>query len=325
MPDSDIARLVEAQKRRILARETEMMREMTRRWLEIERALEAEMLKVVTELGGETLVTEAMLLRNTRFQKLLYQARAEYGKFADYMDEKISEMQAEALKDGIDDAYKVLGVGLDGAGLAITFDKLPIGALETMIGLTADGSTLKKLLMDSYGEAVNGIIAEMLTGLAKGLHPTDIAELMANKFGVGLQRALTIARTEQARAYRMASLEQYRNSGVVTQYKRMAKKDDTTCLGCLFSDGEIYETEDEFSEHPNGRCSIIPVVRGVPEPTWETGKEWFENLSEDRQRSILGEARFDLWQSGTSLDEMTQLVSDPTWGGKVVPTPISEL
>lgn len=325
MPDSDIAKLVLAHRNALLDREAVAMREMTRRWLQIERALEAEMLKTVTELGGETLVTEAMILRNTRFQKLLWQARAEYGKFADYVEERVSDLQEEALKKGIEDAYTVLGSSLEAAGLSITFDKLPIGAIENMIGLTADGTPLKTLLMDSYGEAVNGIIEEMLTGLAKGLNPTDIAELMANKFGVGLDRALTIARTEQARAYRTASLEQYRDSGVVMQYKRMAKKDDTTCLGCLFADGEIYDTEHEFDEHPNGRCSIIPVVRGAPEPTWQTGKEWFASLSADRQQSILGDKRFDLWQNGTPLDAMTKLVNDPTWGGSFVPTPLSDL
>ena len=108
MPDSDIAKLVLAHRNALLDREAAAMREMTRRWLQIERALEAEMLKTVTEFGGETLVTEAMILRNTRFQKLLWQARAEYGKFADYVEERVSDLQEEALKKGIEDAYTVL-------------------------------------------------------------------------------------------------------------------------------------------------------------------------------------------------------------------------
>ena len=325
MPDSDIVRLALKQKRKILERDAEVMREMARRWLQVEHALEAEMLKSVVELGGAGIVTEAMILRSTRFQRLMYQSRAEFAKYADFMEEKVGGLQATNAQIGIDNAMALLKIGAAEAGIAITFDKLPVSALDAMMGFTADGSPLRNLLMRSYGEATNGMVQALVEGLAKGLNPIKIAQAVADGFGIALDRAMTIARTEQLRAYRMGTLEQYRQSEVVAQYKRMATKDDTTCLGCLFADGEIFDSAEDFSEHPNGRCVIIPVVRGAPEPAWENGKEWFAKQSAERQLSILGQERFDLWKSGTALDEMSKHVNDATWGGSFVPTPLKEL
>lgn len=324
MPESMVATIAEFQRQQILNREAKVMRKLAGEWLKIERALEAEMLKTAVDLSGQTLVTEAMILRNSRFQDLMWQARAQYVNFSDTFDERVTQLQQDNLKHGIDSAADLLDATKEEFGLQFTFTKLPVNAIESMIGFAADGSPLRDLLMKSYGESVSGITDALLTGLAKGLNPNDVAQLMADGFGVGLDRALTIARTEQLRAYRLGSLEQYRQSDVVMQYKRLAKKDDTTCLGCLFQDGEIYSTEDEFAEHPNGRCVIIPVPVGA-DPQWETGTQWFEKLPEDRQRSMLGDARFDAWQGGTPLSDMSKLVSNATWGGSFVPTPLKEL
>jgi SPP1 gp7 family putative phage head morphogenesis protein len=307
-----------------LEREAEIMREMAREWLKIERALEAEMLKTAVSLSGDQLITEAMILRSTRFQDLMWQARAQYSKFSDTFDERMTELQVENLQHGIDSGSALLTASKVEFGLQFAFTKLNVNAIESMIGFAADGSPLRNLLMKSYGEAVNGILDALLTGLAKGLNPNDVAENMANGFSIGLDRALTIARTEQLRAYRMGSLEQYKQSGVVMQYKRLATKDALTCLGCLFQDGEIYSTEEEFAEHPNGRCVIIPVPVGA-DPQWETGKEWFQKLDESKQREILGDARFELWQNGTPLDAMSTLKENSTWGGAFVPTPLNQL
>jgi hypothetical protein len=64
---------------------------------------------------------------------------------------------------------------------------------------------------------------------------------------------------------------------------------------------------------------------GVSEPAWQSGVSWFRSQSEADQRSILGESRFQAWKDGASLEDMSKFVSNPTWGGSFVPTPVSEL
>lgn len=325
MAESEVVRIAMLNRERILRREADVLSELALRWLKIERELEAEMLSTAIELAKDAPITEAMILRNSRFQNLMYQSRNEYSKFADEFEDKVTALQVENLTDGVNDAANVLQAARTEAGIQFAFEKLNTNAINMFFGFSADGSPLKSLLMKSYGEATNGILDALATGLAKGMNPIKVAKLMSEGFGMGLQRALTIARTEQLRAYRMGSLEQYRSSGVVSQYKRLAKKDDKTCLGCLFADGETFANEEDFAEHPNGRCVIIPVVNGVNAPTWETGKQWFEKLPEDRQRGILGDTRFNAWQSGTPLDQMSMLKTDATWGGSFVPTPLNVL
>lgn len=326
MPESEIVRLAKSQKRKILERDAEVMRELTRRWLDVEKALEAEMLNTALQLSSEQMVTDAMVLKNKRFQNLMYQARAEYSKYAEQFEKRAVYLQEVNAGLGLKDAAAMLDTSLKMAGVQTTFDKLNVEALNMVFGFTADGTPLKTLLDKSYGEAATSMVDKLVGGLAKGLNPTKVARNMADGFGEKvLQRALTIARTEQLRAYRMGTLEQYRDSGMVVQYKRMATHDDLTCVGCLFADGETFDSVDEFSEHPNGRCTLVPIVVGLEAPTWESGQQWFENLPADRQMSILGQSRYDAWQNGTPLSEMSKHLENSTWGGSFVPTPLSEL
>jgi len=324
--ESEVARVVRLQKESVLRVEAAVMRELTRRWLDVERALEAELLKTALALQEGKITSEAMILRNTRFQNLMYQARAHYSRFANDFENRVAELQGTNLELGVNDAAKALRAGMREAGLGINFEMLNVDAIDTMIGFSADGSPLRNLLMKSYGEAVNGILRELTSGLAKGLGVKDVAKNMANGFGVGLQRALLIARTEILRSYRMGTQEQYRSSGLVTQYKRLAVKDDRTCLGCLMQDGEVFENAEDFAEHPNGRCTLVAIVRGGFAPTWVSGKEWLQGLPEERQRKILGDARFEVWRSGqVTLDQMSKLKTDAVWGGSFVPTPVRDL
>jgi SPP1 gp7 family putative phage head morphogenesis protein len=227
---------------------------------------------------------------------------------------------------GVNDAYNILQTGLNEAQIASNLNHLNARAVDISIGFGADGTPLRSLLDDSYGKATNGLLQELTDGLAKGLNPVTIARNMADGFGEPiLQRALVIARTETLRAYRMGSQEQYKESGIVTQYKRLATKDDRTCLGCLMQDGEIYDTVDAFEEHPNGRCTLVPIIDGVTPPDWQSGKDWLAGLPEDRQREIMGDKRFELYKNGTPLEDMSKHVDNATWGGSFVPTPVGEL
>lgn len=327
MPDPEVVVFLRSRKEALLAKEQTLMRSLTKDWLKVEQALQSEMEALAAELGRSNIVTEAMIQKHERFVRLLYQARAEVGKFNETADGTITKMQAQMAKTGIEDALRALKISyLDAGMIAPSFDKLPLRALEMMFGYASDGSSLRGLLSKAYPEAVNGMLDALVKGLAFGTHPTDIGRQMVEDFGIGLNKALTIARTETLRAYRMGSFEQYRESGVVSGYKRMASHDSRTCPGCLFQDGEMIESLDgEFDEHPNGRCTAVPVVIGVPVVEWKDGVQWFGEQSETMQLEMLGPQRFEAWKSGADLKDMSKFVNDPTWGGSYVPTPVSEL
>lgn len=329
MPEPMVVSIMRAHKKAILAQEESKIEEMARRWLIIERSMADDLSALALEAArlqeeGQ-IVNKALVLRMERMKKLLYQVRAETGKYVNWADEFISDYQALLAEQGIEHANDAIISLLDEYEVSGSFDRLNVSAIENMIGMAGDGSPLERYLRDVHMASADGMIDALINGVAKGMHPTKIATEMANGLGIGLQKAMNTARTETLRAYRNAMLMQYDASGLVVGYKRISARDECVCAGCLFTDGQIYEDLSQFEEHNQGRCSAVPILKNLPEPQWQDPKEWFEGQTARVQESILGTGRFDAWKNGASLDSMVKRVENPTWGGAFVPTPVSEL
>jgi SPP1 gp7 family putative phage head morphogenesis protein len=317
-------------KEAILAGEDRAMREMAREWLRLEQKLEAGMAELARELADSAaagqIPTEAQIVRMERYRRLLAELRTESGEYLKWSDDYITKYQAQLAERGLADAAAAIRAAqADAGGVGAYFDVLNVKAVENMIGLAGDGAPLTKYLRQIFGDASAGMLQALVDGVALGMHPTKVAQLMRNGLGIGLQTAMNTARTESLRAYRQASLMQYRESGVVGGYKRLSAHDERVCAGCLMMDGTLMETLDEFEEHNQGRCTAVPVIAGMAAPQWQNGRDWFTEQSEEVQASILGSGRFEAWQNGASLESMVKRVEDPTWGGAFVPTPVGEL
>jgi SPP1 gp7 family putative phage head morphogenesis protein len=330
LPDPLVVQVMRDHKAAILAQEESILRAMSGRWVRMEQALEAQMIALAAEiqqaLKAGQIPSAALVRQYERYNNLVYQAHAEMKKYIDYANGTISRYQETSIEQGISNATDAIrAVYQDSGMIGSYFDILPKDALQTMIGLAGDGTPLDQYLRRIYGDATDGLTQALIDGLAQGLSPIKIAEDMRDGFGMGLNHALNTARTESSRAYSHSSLEQYRNSGVVNGWKRLAKHDGNTCAGCLFSEGERFDNESEFEEHNQGRCMVVPCVEGIDDPSWTGGQDWFAMQDEETQADILGQGRFEAWQNGASLDNMVKHVVDPVWGGAFVPTPVEEL
>lgn len=326
-PEPEIIKAIRAQRARIAAEEQIQMMVMADRWIQIEKSLEAQTMLLAREIAdaGET-ATAAQLMRFKGYQDLLAQAEKEVTLYEAWANTTVSARQAELMRLGIDDAIDATGWAYQGSGMIVpSFSQLPTAAIEAIVGFAGDGSPLTKLLAETYPDAIRGLTQALIDGVARGLPPLQTAKAMRNGFGMGLNRALTIARTEQLRAYRFAAQEQYRTSGVVTGYMRIAQHNGNVCAGCLFAEGDIFPNDRDFDAHPNCRCSTIPIVEGVPPTSFVAGAEWFATQPENVQRSILGPGRYDAWQKGVPLNSMSTHIADDVWGGAFVPTPIGKL
>ncbi len=138
----------------------------------------------------------------------------------------------------------------------------------------------------------------LIKNTALGKNPRDTAREMRQAASAGLNRMLLIARTEQLRVYREASRMQYQASGVVRGYKRLVARNSRTCPACLALDGKFYPVEQAFADHPAGRCALVPCVKGVPDPTWQSGEDWLKGQPEQTQRDILGKGHYEGWKRG---------------------------
>lgn len=315
----------------LLRREEAQMAEMVRRWRGVEVALQAQIENMAqfaaTEAAAGRALTQQALLTMDRYQSLLRQTNAEIGRYGAWAERAITSEQASLAALGLTQATELVGISAEAAQIAGTFSRLPVQAVEQMVGLAGDGTPLGKLLAQAWPDAVAGLTEELVTGIALGRNPRVIAQRMIdNGLATGLQRAMTIARTEQLRAYRQASQAQYKASRVVTGYKRLAAHDDRVCLGCLVQDGQLYALEVEFEEHVQGRCTLLPVLAGANNVTWESGETWLNAQSQDTQRQILGPGRLELWKSGkVAFADMATVREDAVWGNSVVPTPVRDL
>jgi hypothetical protein len=309
------------------AREDVTMRALGNQWLSMERQLSGNISALANEMvrraeAGEV-ITEAMVRRAERYQILQAQMKAEIAKYNKEAASIISTGQENALQLGIDAAQNAITTMLPVAERA-AFNRINIKAVEAMIGYAGDGSPLNSLLKNEFGVATDGMLQALINGVATGQGADPTARAMMQGVDMGLDRSLLIARTEMNRAYRSGSTEQYRESGVVVKFKRLVARDEA-CASCLALDGEEFDSADELDDHPNGRCTVVPVIEGIDSPTWQEGSDWFSMQDEARQRDILGPGRFELYKGGMPLSDMVHKTHSDEWGDSPALIPLRDL
>ena len=330
MPEPEDVQVAREFKAALLAREAAQEAEMARRWLQVEERLAAHMAALSWEFAerrdqGKT-VSEASMYRLDRYKDLRSLTEEEIMRYErEYADPLITAGQHELGRVGIDHARALIGAGY-GPFDAPYFKRLPYEAVEYMAGFLGDGTPLMRLLKESYPAAMDGMVRELITGTAQGTNPRETARRMRDGLGMGLDKSLLIARTEQLRAYRTASTEQYAASGVVSKYKRISARDERTCMACLASDGEEFAVGTLFSDHPAGRCSTIPVVIGAREVNWQKGSTWFEQQDAATQKKMMGAKYYDAWKAGEfKLGDLRSTVHSDVWGDSPQVTPLAQL
>ena len=192
----------------------------------------------------------------------------------------------------------------------------------------SEPSPLSDLLNQSDQETRDESDKTLMIGISTGQGSAWIANQLEEAGQIPLKRALVIARTEVNRAYREANLETMRESRAVKGYRRMCYP-DTACFACLMLDGEYYDKYEDFSDHPNGKCSAVPVTKHfdpINEPEWERCQEWFERQDEATQRRLMGAGRHDLWKKqGVDPRDMVYIKPNKVWGGSPAVRTLSEL
>jgi len=321
-----VTRMKEYQKA-LIARDAETVYQMGLHWLRVENALEASISALaleIAEMGVD--VDIADIYRMRRYQKLLAQTQAELAKYNLWAAEYVTQNQQKMAVLGIEHSSSLLNLTLMEHGSMAFFDKIPIDAVQLLIGNAGAGGPVYDLLQTAYPDMVDRMTNVLIQNVALGIGPVQTAKEMVAGASIGLDHALTTARTEQLRVYREASRQQYESSGAVRGYKRFASKSGNTCALCLALDGEIYPTSDLMSVHPNDRCVMIPLVRGVPEPMWESGEDWLRRQDPVTQQTILGPGAMDLWNKGEiELKDLVNKVEHPVWGPSLKRVPLRDL
>jgi hypothetical protein len=354
MPDPLVIQVAQQFKEQLEQRDEAMMRIMARSWLRVHEALNDRLdllVRAVLDMvnSGER-ITSSKLYRMEHYQVLLIQLRAEIEAYSTFAEYTIITGQEELAEQGSEDARALLGATYqDAKAIAPTFSRLPREAITLMVGTTTNGSPLRTLLEKAYPDAVEGITKTLVQATALGINPRRTARAMAleilgpavdrrtkeyltlsneakRSLDQGLNRALVIARTEQNRVYREASRATYIKSGVVRGYRRLAAHQPRTCMACIIADGTFYELSQDFEDHPNGRCTLIPVVKTLKNIEWEFGKQWFLKQSPETQKAMMGIGTYNSWKEGKfELDSLITRKHSDEWGNSLQVTPLKVL
>lgn len=289
------------------------------------RALEADILDM-----GDT-VSTAKVKRLERYQDLIQQTTAQMTKYAAMLESEVATLQAQAIEQALNQNKSLVQAALPNLPKAIreqitaNFNRLDPQAIESLLGALSKDSPLTTLL-NSFGETAAQQIGDViLQGVGLGYNPRKVAARIVENMGGNLSRALTIARTEQLRAYRTATLSNYAaNSDVVKGWKWSAAFDKRTCLACLSLDGQEFALSESFMKsHPNCRCAPTPITitykdlgLNVPEsPSRQTGKQWFGTLSDTDKAGFFSKAAFKAYKAGAvELDDFVGQSKSKVWG-----------
>jgi SPP1 gp7 family putative phage head morphogenesis protein len=325
MPTSEVVQIMRAFKADIARAGSQQQAAMARRWLAVERRLMGQMealayrMTAVHEAGG--VVTTNMLMTEVRYQELLIQLHEEQAKYTVYAERTITNGQQAMASAGVSQSQAAIA-----AQVSTSFNRLPVSAVEHMVGLTGAGTPLNSLLVQSWPLSAQGLTQALVDGVALGYNPRKVARQMAEGMTGTLNRMMVIARTEQLRVYRESSLASYKESGIVVGYRRLATHDRRTCAACIMAEGTFYALDEEMPEHPQGRCSMIPVVRGASPIEWQHGQDWFMEQPSETQESILGKGHYEAWRLGKfDLGEVVTVKPNSTWGDSLAVTPLRDL
>lgn len=324
----DIYSVAARTRRELLQHERDISRRMIdyygETWRRIKARVDALNQQILeARLAGET-VGQSWLFRRNRLRLLQLEVEREIGEFARYAGTLIAGGEAAAVEMAAEHARELVTVQVP--SVEATWVRLPREAVQEQVGFLTEGSPLADLLSELGPEASKNVGQAMITGAATGQNPRSVARLVRLELGGNLVRALTIARTEMLRSYRMAAIRNYADNGeVVKGWVWHAALDRRTCAFCWSQHGRFFRNGTVFATHPNCRCSPVPStrtwaelgIRGVPETRLvvEKGPAIFARLPEEQQLHILGPAKFAAYQDGKlKLEDVAGFRRDRKWG-----------
>jgi SPP1 gp7 family putative phage head morphogenesis protein len=133
---------------------------------------------------------------------------------------------------------------------------------------TSDGKNWKARVWKNTTGLEEKVMDALTDCFVRGVAVNRVVASIDEAFHSGIYAAQRLIRTELSRIQNRALLEEYIAHGV-NYYKIVGANDDRTCPICAEQIGKIYNIMDAVTGinmppfHPNGRCSIVPVLKGV--------------------------------------------------------------
>lgn len=325
MSDKTSVQAVNKNRKKKLALEKSLIQALALLWREMDDELSNDYTAAAYEVSAayENLKPPRYeLMGLSSYIGMIAHLRSRYDNFTDSAAETIAGYQQQAYHLGISGAQEAL----DELELDDDWYRMPATEMDSRTGVSSNGIRIGDILHNGMNHVVAGLTSALIAGATFGKTPEQIVLDMKQSATSGLNQAITTGRTEYNRAHREALTEQYRQSGAIAGFRRMAYK-PTACFACLMLDGEWLEKESDLEDHPNGRCMAVPF-RSKDDPIpWMTGANWFLAQDAEKQMRILGKGRYEAWKAGDiqNLRDMVYIKSNEEWGESPAVRSLKEL
>lgn len=330
-------------KRRLRTMSDEQIVAITRAWVDAWDSLGPEFHEALLEVigDGKTRVPYAKVAKSRRLKDALRQARTTLDQLAAQTEVIVTNDLASAVLDAADTHLAVSRSQLPpgAAGAAINFDAMSKTALDAIVLRSTEQIHASSRPIPADVERM--MKRELVRAIAVGDNPRTTARRIVRgaegQFNGGLARAGVIARTELLDAHREGALTAaQQNKDLLTGWVWSASLDARTCPSCLSNHGSFHPVE-EFGpiDHHQGRCARIDKTKSwrdlgfdidEPKDMIPDAEAWFDNLTEDSQRQIMGPTKLKMLQDGDiQWADLTKRVETPGWRDSMTNTRVKDL
>ena len=321
----------QAQRAALIRQDAKTAAELARRYRAVHAGLTSELKRLYARMDRATAkgqpIGPAMLFQEGRLGSLLEQVDRRVAAFAKVAERNVTtgarSTALEGLANGAELVDKATPSGIGDA--TPSFNRLRDDALNAV---SAQAGPVSQALAGLAAEERRAIEATLIDAVGRGRHPREVARVLERITTMPLNRALTIARTEQLRAYRNGSHLTYRaNEDVLQGWVWISAADGRTCAACFAMHGSLHTVDETLESHPNCRCVPAPHTRpwsdfgfpddGMPQlPT--DGPAIFRTLPKAEQERILGKAGAAAYRRGeVTLRDFIATRTHPLYGQSI--------
>lgn len=280
------------------------------------------------QAAGEE-ISPSWFYREKRLKNLLAQVERQIRRFGGEATRIIEREQREAIKIAVrqaEETFQLLTENYpDARSLGSTLNPRNV---ETAVGMMGDGSPIisyfEKQLAPLVAERIK---SEVIKASAIGTNFKTIAKRLQETGGITKYRALSVARTEVNRVRRETTRSIYEdNADIIDGWEWVASKSSRTCPLCLAMDGKVFKLKEAFPQHVACRCTLIPVIEGLPRRKRTLGRDWFESQPDEVKGNILGKETFAAYRDNNlSLDDFVAFRNDKRFGKSVTRKPLAKI
>jgi SPP1 gp7 family putative phage head morphogenesis protein len=258
--------------------------------------------------------TDNDIFRRDRYKELIRLTNVMVGEYAAFAEGRMTAGQIAAIGAAYNAAAAITVAGGANPAVATGWAGINQTTMLNLQGQLAEGAPAHDVIKSLAPDAVDGMRQAVIEGAAMGLGPAQIVRNMRQVAAYPRVRAERLVRTEILRAANEGLRKGFIDLGI-KQWRWSAALSRRTCPACLSMNGKIFPITTPMPRHVQCRCSMSPVVPGVPAPGWEDGEEWLKGQPSAVQNGILGRTAGEAWRQGVfPLSDLVGLSHDPVWG-----------